>query len=243
MVDSALSGANQLVAFIDESQKKKPSRTYGIELLPIARSSGFHLPGPAVVNVVYVQHPVNHNELVSFADYDERLARDRYEEALRVFTTLGASRIVATSRSETTRQASAKLGAKWLQLRIGKHRGAASSLAADLEGSGAPPIDPRPLRFDDIAGLNAVCEGVLRNGWKTGKITITQSTTLGVDGDFAGALRKAGFSLGLSGNKAKVTEFVIDAAFAPEVAKALDAVVAAAEPASSGPVFRRRRPA
>ena len=237
MVDSAFSTANQLVAFINEPPKK----SLGIEMLPIGQARDFSLPGPAVVNVVYVRHPAIDRELIPFADYDERLARDRYDEALRVFTKLGAARIVATSHSQTTKQGAAKLGVKGFSFGVSKKKGATWSLAADLEGEGASPIDPRPLRFHDIAGLDAVCEGVLNNGWRKGNIHITQSSMLGVDGDFAGMLKKAGFTLGLSGSKAKVTEFMIEAAFTPEAARALDAVVAATEPLPARRPLRRRK--
>lgn len=239
MADSAFSTANQLVAFINE-QPKKPPKPLGIELLPIERARNFNLPGPAVVDVVYVRHPLIEQELIPFADYDERLARDRYNEALRVFTKLGAARIVATSHSQTTKEGTAMLGVKGFTFGIGKKRGVTWSLAADLEGEGASPVDPRPLRFHDIAGLDSVCEGVLNNGWRKGNIHITQSSILGVDGEFAAVLKKAGFKLGLSGSKAKVTEFMIEAAFTSETARALDAVVAATEPLPARrPLLRR----
>lgn len=241
MTDTANNAANHLVAFFEE-QPKKPSKSVGVELLPLGQSRDFLMPGPPLVNVVYVRHPINERELIPFAGYDEKLARDRYEEALRVFTKLGAARIVATSHSQTTKQGSATLGGKGLSLGFGGHKGAAWSLAADLEGEGAPPIDPRPLRFHDIAGLDSVCEGVLNNGWRKSNITITQSSSLGVDGEVAGVLRKAGFKLGMSGGKARVTEFVIEAAFTPEAAKALDATVAATESGSTWRLLRHRNP-
>jgi hypothetical protein len=131
--------------------------------------------------------------LIAFADYDERLAQDRYEEALRVFTSLGAARIVATSHRQTTRRARGKI---WLMshgVAVAGVKDAAWSLAFNQEGDGGPPIDPRPLRFRDVPGLEQVCEGVLHNGWKKGRIQITKSATLGVDGDLAIKLMRAGF--------------------------------------------------
>lgn len=242
MTDGVSNTANHLVAFFDE-QPKQRKKTLGVELLSIDQSHGFVLPGPAVANVVYVRHPVNERELIPFADYDERIARDLYEEALRVVTKLGAARIVARSHSEMTKRASLNLGLKVLRFDGGAKKDAAWSLAADLEGDGAAPIDPRPLRYDDIAGLDAVCEGVLNNGWRKGNIRVTQSSILGVDGELAGGLEKAGFKLGVGGGKAKVTEFVIEAAFTPEAAQGLDAIVAATEEVPAPGFFRRRKPA
>ena len=85
---------------------------------------------------------------------------------------------------------------------------------------------------------------MLHNGWKKGRIQITRSASLGVDGDLAIKLKRAGFKLGVSGAKVTVTEFVIEAAFTPEASKDLDALVATTE--SDSPYSRRslrRRPA
>lgn len=76
--------------------------------------------------------------------------------------------------------------------------------------------------------LDAVCDGVLNLGVRKGRIQITRTASLGVDGELALRLRKAGFKLGVSGTKATVTEFVIEAAFTADAAKDLDAVVAKA---------------
>jgi hypothetical protein len=88
-----------------------------------------------------------------------------------------------------------------------------------------------------------VCEGVLHNGWKKGKIQVTKSATLGVDGDLAGKLKGAGFKLGVSGSKVMVTEFVIEAAFTPEASRDLDVLVATTEPAAAPRSLRQRLPA
>jgi len=225
---------NQLVSFFQESPRRRTSSNQlGIELLPIDRSEEFALQGPMLAGIVYVRHPLDPSELVPFADYDERLAQDRYEEALRVFTSLGAARIVAASHRQVTRQLNGRL---WLQrggVSVSKSKDAAWSLAFDQEGNGGTPVDPRPLRFRDIPGLEQVCEGVLHNGWKKGKIQITKSAALGVDGDLAVKLRREGFKLGVSGTKVMVTEFVIEAAFAPEASKDLDALVAVTEPVTA----------
>ncbi len=244
MADGATSSGNQLVSFFQEPPKKA-SNELGIELLPIDRANGFVLPGPVVAGIVYVRHPSDQHELVAFADYDERLAQDRYDEVLRVFTSLGAARIVARSHRQTTKQAFGRFTLRGNGLAIGGGGNTGWSLAADMEGDGGAPVDPRPLRFRDVPGLDTVCEGVLKLGWKKGRIQITRSSTLGVDGELGVRLRQAGFKLGVSGTKAMVTEFVIEAAFTPEASKALDAVVATTEPDqfAARRSFLRRKPA
>lgn len=225
MTEAANGTGRQLISFYQDAPKR-PSNSLGIELLPIDRANGFVLPGPTVVGIVYVRHPVDDHELIAFADYDEKLAQDRYNEALRVFTKLGAARIVAASRRQTTREVAGRLGIRRLGAELGAGKDATWSLTFDQEGSGGVPVDPRPLRFRDEPMLDAVCEGVLNLGVKKGRIQITRSSTLGVDGEIGLRLKKAGFKLGVSGTKATVTEFVIEAAFTAEAAEDLDAVVA-----------------
>jgi hypothetical protein len=63
MADGATNSGNQLVPFFQEPPtRKKASDSLGIELLPIERSNGFVLPGPAVAGIVYVRHPSDKHE-------------------------------------------------------------------------------------------------------------------------------------------------------------------------------------
>jgi hypothetical protein len=237
---------NQLVSFFQETPKKPPkAQSLGIELLPIGRVNEFSVQGPAIAGIVYVRHPLDQHQLIAFADYDERLARDRYEEALRVFTSLGAARIVAKSHQQTTKKAHGKLWSRGNGIVVDVNKDNAWSLAFDQEGDGCAPVDPRPLRFRDIAGLEQVCEGVLHNGWKKGRIQISQTAALSVDGVLAGKLKGAGFELGVGGAKVRLTQFVIEAAFSPEVSKDLDALVATTEHAAKAArrSSSRRKPA
>lgn len=231
MSEAATGTGRQLVSFYQDVPKSS-SNSLGIELLPIDSATGFILPGPSIVGIVYVRHPSDDRELIAFADYDEKLAQDRYTEALRVFTKLGAARIVAASRRQTTRQVGGRLGIRKVGADVGAGKDATWSLTFDQEGDGGVPVDPRPLRFRDEPMLDAVCEGVLNLGVKKGRIQITRSSTLGVDGEIGLRLKKAGFKLGVSGTKATVTEFVIEAAFTAEASRDLDAVVATTEPTS-----------
>jgi hypothetical protein len=230
MVDETTTTRNQLVSFFHEAPKPRTkSNQLGIELLPMDRASEFTTQGPTVAGIVYVRHPLHPRDLIAFADYDERLAQDRYEEALRVFTSLGAARIVATSHRQNTRRMAGRFKIRGHGVDVSRVKDAAWSVAFDQEGDGGPPIDPRPLRLPGVPGLEQVCEAVLHNAAKKGKIHITKSAALGVDGDLAIKLKKAGFKLGVSGSKMMVTEFVIEAAFAPEASKDLDALVATTE--------------
>lgn len=195
MTDAATGTGRQLVSFYQD-EPKKSSNALGMELLPIDRANGSVLPGPAVVGIVCVRHPLDDRELIAFADYDEKLAQDRYNEALRVFTKLGAARIVATSRRQTTNEVCGRLSIRRFRADLGAGKDSTWSLTFDQEGDGGVPVDPPPLRFRDEPMLDAVCDGVLRLGVKKGRIQITRSSTLGVDGEIGLRLKKAGFQAG-----------------------------------------------
>jgi hypothetical protein len=167
MAETSTGAGRQLISFYQDAPKR-PSNSLGMELLPIDRANGFALPGPAVVGIVYVRHPVDDRELIPFADYDEKVAQDRYNEALRVFTKLGAARIVAASRRQTVRQVGGRLGVRRLNAEVGGGKDATWSLTFDQEGKGGAPVDPRPLRFRDEPMLDAVCDGVLNLGVRKG---------------------------------------------------------------------------
>ena len=82
---------------------------------------------------------------------------------------------------------------------------------------------------------------MLKLGVKKGRIQITRSAQLGVDGELGVRLKKAGFKLGVSGTKTVVTEFVIEAAFTPEASKDLDLIVAKTESETAPRRSLRRR--
>lgn len=183
-----------------------------------------------IANVVYVTHPVDEKRLIPFADFDETLAKDRLDEALRVFTRLGASRVVATANRVEVTRASARIGRRRAGLTVGAGRASSWQLAVDQHGNGGPPEDPRPLRYSDISGLESACEVVLRNGGTHFKIEIETKAQFGVDGELAAKLKKAGFTVSLSADRTRHNQFIIEAVFGKDAAPQLDAVVAAVLP-------------
>jgi len=228
--ESADREGQRLVAFYARTPRR-PTNDVGVDLLPVSRSESFEFTGPVIAGLVYVTHPRNVRQLIPFSDYDEKLARDKLNEALRVFTALGAARIVATSRREQLKRAEGRFALGRTGVRVGGGRHATWNLALDQRGSGGKAVDPRPLRYPDEPGLDAMCEGVLRLGVQKGRIEITRSSQFDMDGELAAKLRKANFDLGFSRKQSLVTQFVIEAAFSPQEAEELDRVVeAAAQP-------------
>ena len=104
------------------------------------------IDGPVQPNVVYVvvQNPAAPPLLVPFGAYDEWSLRDRYNEAIRIMNTLGASTIECESFRQATRRT-------WLRLKIAS-KGPESDLrrvennAFDFRhvGTGSAPRNPRP---------------------------------------------------------------------------------------------------
>jgi hypothetical protein len=233
----------RLVAFYDARPVRRGDRT-GVEQLPLSRASSFELRGPAVARVVYVTHPSDERRLVPFADYDEELARDRLIEALRVFTELGASRIVATSNRSDRSRVGINAGKGVAGLHVAGTHKSSWTVAFDHRGTGAAPRDPRPLRYPDEPGVEAACEGVLRLGGQRYKIEIERTTQYGADGELGVRLKRAGFKLGVSGSRTQSNLFVIEAVFGPEAVTELDPVVEAAsqdQPHDGRPARRLRR--
>ncbi len=221
----------RLVSFFEKEPKKRENDV-GVDLVPLSVAGSFELAAPAAVGTVYVTHPRNVSQLIPFADYDELVAQDKLNEALRVFTSLGAARIVARAVRKDAADGHFRFG----PLTIGGSRRSSWSIAYEHNGTGGPPVDPRPLRYPDEPTMDATCEAVLRLGTERGRIEIRSTPQFDVDGELARRLKKAGFSLGLGGSKSTINEFIIEAAFTPDAAAELDPIVeAASEEAKTRP--------
>jgi hypothetical protein len=230
----------RLVAFY-EADPVKHGKSAGVDQRPLADASAFLLDGPAQVRVVYVTHPADERRLVVFSDYEEELARDKLNEALRVFTSLGASRIVAKVNRAQDASVEAHVGRGVFHGRLGAKARTAWTVAFDHHGTGAAPVDPRPLRYPDEPGFAAACEGVLRLGGTRYKIEITRTSQYGVDSELAARLKSAGFSLGVGANTTRSNLFVIEAVFGAGAAGELDDLVEPSPPAKEVDDPRTRR--
>jgi hypothetical protein len=225
----------RLVSFY-EKEPRRLANGVGVDLLPLARASAFELAVPVVARVVYVTDPRDPLRLVPFAEYDEQVAKDKLNEAVRVFTSLGAARIVAKQIRRESRGLRVNLGV----VKVNGEARSSSSIAFQFRGKGGPAIDPRPLRYPDEPTMDAACETVLRLGAERSSIEIKRTSQFDVDGELAGRLTKKGFSLGAGGSRSTITEFVIDAAFSEQAADELDAIVEAAQQPPEEPRPRSR---
>lgn len=231
----------RFVVFGDESLEDK-TRQSGAELLPLSDARGFDIPGgPAVTRTVYITHPANPRVLVPFAEYDDKLAQDKLNEALRIFNALRASHAIAKAYRGSTRWASA----------TGKStaaggKGVAKSksnydVAYEQVGTGGRPSDPRPLTYPQEPGFEAACEAVLRNGARRMRIEISRESQFSLNGSIGKRFAKFGLELGATIGSEQVSNFVVEATFGKESIAEAAPVARAADSEGLAGRFNRRK--
>lgn len=205
---------SQLVAYYDEN----PVEVRGdleIQQLPIASSVGSRsVDGVVRTSLVYVcVHREPGTLLVPFGRYDDWSLRDRYNEAIRIMNTLGASSITC----ETLGEGSVRRGIRG-RLRggggsVSQRRVVNSNFDYRYEGSGSEPGDPRPLLWPDEPGFAAAVTSVLVNGATNVVINVNSSRTHAVDGVLGVQLKKCGFELGGMSEHSSAASLHISATF------------------------------
>src|SRR6185503_9769396 len=148
-----------------------------------------------------------------FGAYDEWSLRDRYNEAIRIMNTLGASAITC----ETFREVAVRRGVRARVLGRGgqltQQRLENSGFDFRHIGAGSVPRDPRPLRWPDEPGFSAAVTSVLENGSTELDINIRSSRTHAIDGTLGVQLKSFGFDLGGSTEHSGATSLHIRASF------------------------------
>ena len=205
---------SQLVAYYDE----KPVELKGqveIHQSPIASAAGSRsVEGAIRTSLVYVRVPSEAGPfLVPFGEYDEWSLRDRYNEAIRIMNTLGASAITC----ETYREVAVRRGVRARVLGRGgevtQQRIENSGFDFRHNGAGSAPRDPRPLRWPDEPGFSAAVSSVLENGATEVVINIRSNRTHAIDGALGVELKKLGFDLGGLAQHSGATSLHIRASF------------------------------
>lgn len=204
----------QLIAFYDE----KPVDLKGhVELhqSPLADAAQSRsVDGAIRRSVVYLEVP---NEagpfLVPFGEYDEWSLRDRYNEAIRIMNTLGASTISCQTFREVSKRRRfrakvLKQGGELTQQRVEN-----SGFDFHHSGAGSVARDPRPLRWADEPGFAAAVSSVLENQANEVTINIRSNRRHSVNGKLGIQLKKLGFELGGGGEASGVTALHIRAEF------------------------------
>ena len=167
---------------------------------------------PGLVYVL-VAGPVGPPLHIPFATYDEWSLRDRYNEALRIVNTLGASHVDCQSFRETKKGSRLKVGVKGFGGKGSIQKVQNSGFDYSHTGTGSPARDPRPLHWPHEPGFAAAVEGVLDNKATLVTINIHSSQTYSANGSTGKALRKLGFELGASAERSEVSNLHITAHF------------------------------
>ena len=136
---------------------------------------------PGLVYVL-VQSPVGPPLHVPFATYDDWSLRDRYNEALRIVNTLGASHVDCQTFREAKKGGRLRVGVKGFGGRGGIQKVQNSGFDYSHTGTGSPARDPRPLQWPHEPGFAAAVEGVLDNKATQVTINIHSSQTYSANG-------------------------------------------------------------
>lgn len=205
---------NNLVAFYDD----KPVDLKGqveVSQHPISSTTGLRsLDGAIRPLLVYVDKRSEAGPfLVPFAEFDDWSLRDRYNEAIRIMNTLGASSISCETFRETRarRGLVAKIAGRGG--RLGQQRDENSGFDFSHQGAGSAPRDPRPLRWPDEPGFAAAVSSVFDNSATEVVINIKSHRRYALEGELATRLRGVGFELGAGTEHSKATSLHIRAEF------------------------------
>lgn len=188
---------NQLVAYYDEDPIEVKGKVE-IQQSPVSSASGLRaVEGLVRTGLVYVRVSSEAGPfLVPFGEYDDWSLRDRYNEAIRIMNTLGASTITCETYGQVTsrRRFGVKIrgrGGELTQQRIEN-----SGFDFSHNGAGSAPRDPRPLRWADEPGFSAAVSSVLDNAASDVEINIRSNRTHAIEGSLGLQLKKLGFELG-----------------------------------------------
>ncbi|MGJ7441046.1 hypothetical protein [Aquipuribacter sp. MA13-6] len=206
---------SHLVAYYDE----KPVELKGqveLQQMPIVSASALRSAEGAIrASLVYVRVP---NEtgpfLVPFGEFDDWSLRDRYNEAIRIMNTLGASSIICETFREVVARRGFRArvftrgGVELVQQRIGN-----TGFDFRHNGAGSTPRDPRPLRWPNEPGFAAAVSSVLENGASEVSLNIKNNRVYSLEGELGVKLKKIGFDLGAGTQHSGATSLHIRAEF------------------------------
>jgi len=205
---------SQLVAYYDE----KPVEVKGkveIHQSPISSAAGsVSVEGAVQTTLVYVHVPREAGPfLVPFGEYDDWSLRDRFNEAIRIMNTLGASALTCETYGEKTVRRGVRAKVRGRGGELTQQRIVNSGFDFRHDGAGSAPRDPRPLRWPDEPGFSAAVTSVLENGATQVDINIRNTRTHAIDGSLGVQLKNLGFHLGGMTQHSGATSLHISASF------------------------------
>jgi len=188
-----------------------------VDLEPEERRSAYRFHRDAFsLRLAYVRHPHYSQFLIPLSEYTEYVLQDKFNEALRVLTALGASTIRCSSHRTQSKSFGGAMRVPKV-VKVDAKRGHTSNSHFDYEyaGAGAAPVDPRPLKWPSEPGMQAAIDGVLRNGATSVRITVKRDDAITMDAEIPLRLRKIGVEFGLHSTRSQVDTLDFDATFPP----------------------------
>ena len=205
---------SQLVAYYDEKPVELKVRVE-LQQEPVTAATGVRSTEGAVrPSLVYVRLASEAGPfLIPFGEYDEWSLRDRYNEAIRIMNTLGASSIACETFRELISRRGLRAKIRGRDGEVRQERVQNSGFDFHHNGAGSAPRDPRPLRWPDEPGFAAAVSSVLDNSATEVTINIKSHRTHAIDGDLGVRLRNLGFALGGGAQQSGTTSLHIRAEF------------------------------
>jgi hypothetical protein len=174
----------------------------------------FHLGG-FHTRMAYRRHPRRPDHLIPYREFDEVILLEKFNEAIRVMTTLGASDVKCTSFRSVDRAHKGILGWKQngeqVEANAEVEKKVASGYDYEQHGAGSAPRDPSPLVWPDEPGITSAVDSVLNNRAHSVRISVNREQTQ--SRKLEAKLKSLGIALGGSSGKEQADRLLFEATF------------------------------
>lgn len=198
------------------------SRSQAAPLLPITYSEARGLalpPGHPVIDGVYAANPAANRHYYPLAQFHRRTFDHKYAEAMRLVTSLGATRVQVTTTEGWSQNVGAEVGADALSIvgaggtgKIGKTRRRGTEYVATLAGS-VPRIPADVAWFPHEDAWREIARQRIENGLREFRLSVTYRDSYSVTAGLAAKIKKIGFDLGGHFIEQVDTEWVVSGEF------------------------------
>ncbi len=198
------------------------SRSQATPLLPITYSEARGLalpPGHPVIDGVYAANPAADRHYYPLAQFHRCTFDHKYAEAMRLVTSLGATRVQVTTTEGWSQNDDAEVGASALSIvgargtgKIGETRRRATAYVAALAGA-VPRIPADVAWFPHEDAWREVARQRIENDLREFRLSVTYRDSFSVTARLAAKIKKVGFDLGGDFVEQVDTEWVVSGEF------------------------------
>jgi hypothetical protein len=210
---------SEIVIFVPdegETVRRRLLRDPEIDLVDAAEHEkfSFHLGG-FHTRLAYRRHPRRPDYLIPYREFDEVILLEKFNEAIRVMTTLGACDVKCTSFRSFDRTRAGRFG--WRQNGVDveatteSEKQVSSGYDYEQHGAGSAPRDPSPLRWPDEPGITSAVDSVLNNRAHSVRISVNREQTR--SRNLEAKLKRLGIALGGTTGKEQADRLLFEATF------------------------------